>query len=253
MPSPREPKPSDRPDARASRPRVRQVRRLLREKWPEYVVEILVIVFSISASFALDEWKDNQSKRDLERTYLQGLATDLAADSAHLTEVIAETALIVGTARDLLKPPPAGTSPVAPDNFLNSVRFIFKRPRFIAEDATFSDLKSSGNLQVISDFNLKNALFDYYRQYAAIEQVETAEREVTTNLIAPFVVRQLPLVPEKVAAGTIDPARIGALRSDVEFRNNVFIRQATREELLGDYRQIMELNAKLRDVLKQAK
>lgn len=225
---------------------------LVREKWPEYLVEMLVIVFSISASFALDEWKDNQSKRTLEQTYLRGLATDLVTDSSHLAEVIVETKTIVGKARHLLAPATTDVLRASTGEFLNDVRFIFKRPRFIAEDATFSDLKSSGNLQVVDDFSLKNALFDYYRQYAGIEQVETAERDATTNLVAPFVVKQLPLVPDHAATTRVTPAQVATLRDDVEFRNHVFIRQATREELLRDYQVLLELNGELRRMLKKA-
>lgn len=252
MPFSRESKTTARTTARRSDARVGQVYRLVREKWPEYLVEMLVIVFSISASFALDEWKENQSKRALEQTYLRGLATDLRADSSHLAEVILETNAIVGKARHLLTPATPEAVKAPSGEFLDELRFIFRRPRFIAEDATFSDLKSSGNLQVVDDFPLKNSLFDYYRQYTAIEQVETAERDATTHLIAPFFAKQLPLVPDRVATASVNAARIAALRTNVEFRNNVFIRQVTREELLRDYRQLLELNGELRRRLNEA-
>ncbi len=227
----------------------RQVARLLQEKWAEYVVEMFVIVFSISASFALDEWKDARGKRELEQTYLRGLQNDLEADSVHLTEVITETNLVVGRARNLLA---ANRPETAPESVLNDLLVIFKRPRFIAEDATFSDLKSSGNLQALQDFPLKNALFDYYRLYESTGLVESAERDVTTSLIAPYMVKRLPLAPgNRAMTGAPKPGAVLALLNDMEFRNNVFIRQANREELLGDYRQILALNGQIRARMKR--
>ncbi|MBC7893698.1 MAG: hypothetical protein H7Y12_15880 [Sphingobacteriaceae bacterium] len=243
-PSPTNPTPRT---GRGSPPRRGSIAHLLREKWAEYLVEILVIIFSISASFALDEWKDNRSKRELEQAYLNGLSTDLKTDSTHLIEVITETEVIVGKARELVK---EGRS-LQSAEFLNDVRYIFNRPRFVAEDATFSDLKSSGNFQVLRDFALKNALFGYYREYVSTEMVEAAEHDATTGLVAPFMVKRLPLVTNRAASHGLSQPQVEALLNDMEFQNHVFVRQATREELLRDYRKLLKINAQIRMILKQ--
>jgi type II secretory pathway pseudopilin PulG len=139
---------------------LRKLANLIRERWPEYVVEIAVIIFSISISFALDEWKDRQQKQELEQLYLKELARDIDADIRQLNGIIAETKQVAQKANGLIKLSQQESQPVY-SQFVNDVRFIFKRPRFVAQDATFSDLKSSGNLQTMRSFPLKNALFDY--------------------------------------------------------------------------------------------
>ena len=76
--------------------------RLLREKSPEYVVEILVIIIGITLSFAVDEWKDLRQKRELEQVYLKSLLSDLEQDLRELDEVMEETRLVIDKGEELL-------------------------------------------------------------------------------------------------------------------------------------------------------
>ncbi|GAB2565457.1 hypothetical protein GCM10027190_13650 [Spirosoma areae] len=198
------------------------------------MLEVIVIIFSITISFALDEWKDSRQKKELEQIYLKGLYSDITTDVQELNEIIAETQQVIQKAKTLSEAD--GQTPgLANNQFLNNVRFVFKRPRFIAEDATFSDLKSTGNMQVISSFPLKNALFEYYRQYEAIVQVEAAELDATNSIIGPYLLTRLPLAGKETTASST------TLANDMAFQNMMLVRRSTREELLSDYEQSLKL------------
>ncbi|WP_460949500.1 hypothetical protein [Spirosoma daeguense] len=215
--------------------------KLLRTDWPEYVVEIIVIIFSITISFAFDEWKDQRQKKETEQTYLKGLYSDIQADMNQLQEIIAETQLVVQKARHLSE---LNTQPpsVTYSNFVEDVRFVFKRPRFISEDATFADLKSTGNMQVISDFSLKRSLFDYYRKYETIVQVETAELETTNTIVGPYILKRLPLAKPR---NSVSRTEWLSIPNDIEFQNAMLVRHATREELLRDYQETIKLGRQI--------
>ncbi|MVM38414.1 hypothetical protein GO730_13895 [Spirosoma sp. HMF3257] len=219
---------------------------LLREKWPEYVLEVIVIIFSITISFALDEWKDNRHKQELEQIYLKGLYSDIETDLGQLKEVIDETQQVIQTATHL-----SGLTPQAPETnynqFVSNVRFVFKRPRFIAEDATFSDLKSTGNMQVISNVLLKKSLFDYYKQYETIVQVETAELETTNTVVAPYLLKRLSL---GAASMNVPKSGWSMMTGEVEFQNALLIRRTTREELLHDYQHSLKLGNQILALIK---
>lgn len=75
---------------------------LFREKWPEYIIEIIVIILSITVSFALNEWKENNSKYELEQVYLKSLYHDINSDIEALHEVIEETELVIHKGHVLL-------------------------------------------------------------------------------------------------------------------------------------------------------
>ena len=209
---------------------------LLREKWPEYVIEILVIILSITISVALDEWKETQRKQETEQIYLRGLGSDIATDIEQLGEVITETQLIVRKTQALLKSDNQSYQQVANRTaFFDDVRFIMKRPRFVAENATFADLTSTGNMQLLTNTALKRALFDYYKDYESTVQVENAELDAVTTVIAPYLINQVPLVGDGVL-----PGEANAFVNRIEFKNMVFLRDTNRQELLSNYQQLLE-------------
>src|SRR4051812_1759002 len=123
----------------------------LRHRWPEYLIEIFVIVFSISISFGLDQWKDTRHEDEVEQLYLKTLSGNLASDIDALHEIIPETQLVIRKAQSLLDASRAST-PISPAQLDVDIRDIARRPSFFAHDAAFSDLRSSGNLRVIHDF-----------------------------------------------------------------------------------------------------
>lgn len=225
---------------------LRRLPALLRERWPEYMIEILVIILSISASFALDEWKDKQHKQELEQLYLKELARDIESDVNQLNEIIVETKQIVLKAGKLIN---LDQQALQADysQLTNDIRFTFKRPRFVAQDATFSDLKSTGNMQSLSSFSLKNELFNYYKQYESIILIETAELETTNAFIGPYILRRLPLMSGR---GNDRKLILTSMFKDVEFQNSMLVRQSTREELLGEYSQALKQGKQILTAIK---
>jgi hypothetical protein len=209
----------------------------LRHRWPDYILEVFVIVFSISISFALDQWKERRHDEELERLYLKTLSDNLASDIDALHEIIPETRLVIGKAQSLLAESHAST-PIASTQLEAGIRDIARRPSFFAHDAAFSDLRSSGNLRILHDFKLKNALFDYYGLYESIKAKEAAERESLITLVAPYLIRKI-----SIGGGTGESA---SLRNDREFGNVLWVRVHERSELLADYERETALAEKLR-------
>ena len=246
--------PPDAEPAVVHRPRGGPLVATLRHRWPEYLIEIFVIVFSISVSFGLDQWKERRRDDEVERLYLKTLADNLGADIEALGEVVAATRGVIQRTQELLAASRSPTPPPAA-RFNAAFSVVARRPSFFAHDAAFSDLRSSGNLKVIHDFKLKNALFDYYGEYESIKAKELTERESMITLVAPFVLQHIRLGSGFADAG--GAARTGGepatpslpaptLYKDPEFVNTLWLRMRDRGELLHDYTQELALARRLR-------
>ncbi|HEV7515060.1 MAG TPA: hypothetical protein VGR07_02045 [Thermoanaerobaculia bacterium] len=239
------------PDAARARGRVRggPVLATLRHRWPEYLIEMVVIILSISISFALDQWKERRHEHEVEQLYLKTLSNNLISDTDALHDVIPETQLVIRKAQALFaasQAPPSAAAPSGP--FDEDLRDIARRPSFFAHDAAFADLRSSGNLRVIHDFRLKNALFDYYGQYESIKAKEASERESLITLIAPNLIKMISLSGGAPSPG--EPGR-AALPHDRVFANSMWIRIHERSEMLEDYKRELALAERIRERIKR--
>jgi type II secretory pathway pseudopilin PulG len=220
---------------------------LLREKWPEYIVEIVVIILGITLSFALEEWKDQQEKRHKEQAYLRELQGDLQTDQAQLGEIIGQTRQILQRATELIQICGQPKALFPADSLAAQLRFLMQRPRFVAENATFADLTGTGNMQLLRQAELRRSLFDYYRNYHSVFLVETAELEAANNLLGPYLIK-LPLFD---AATAHHQARWQQAGQAPELLNVVHIRKSMREELLRDYQDLLAQTLRLQQLLRQ--
>lgn len=55
--------------------------------WGDKLVDIFVVVFSITVAFWLNNWREDRSNARQERAYLINLSEDLAKDSTNLEKL----------------------------------------------------------------------------------------------------------------------------------------------------------------------
>src|SRR6185503_1386772 len=236
----------EQPSASNARRKENKVLHLIREMWPAYVIEVLVIILGISITVSIEKWRDDRKEQQIEKVYLQNLASNISTDKNLLVSVIRGTEKIIYKGNELMLflQNPKG-SPIAANEISEDVRAILDRPKFQSNDATFSDLKSSGNLHLIQDIKLKNILFSYYTTTAAIKELQDAEQMATINISGPFFLKRFSLAePENASQNRVIKNNQNLLAS-VEFKNNVSLRIENRRELLSLYKDAINLSKQL--------
>lgn len=122
----------------------------MKRKWFEYLLEMLVIVFSIIGAFALDNWNDLQKERQEELEYLSSLRLDLYEDLKQLpfmrefreSKISSSKALLNYNVNETLENQSV---------FFNHLIAVFIWFEFSPNKNTIQELVNSGNLSMIKN------------------------------------------------------------------------------------------------------
>lgn len=213
---------------------------LLAQRWPEYIVEVIVVIIGITISFAISSYQTESANRKLANIYLQDLGEDIKSDIQSLNKVIQKTDSVILSGHSLLEQNDAPKISLTKKELVNFVRSIITRPNFISKNATFSSLKTSANFQLIEDIRLKNLLFEYDQQYQTIKAMELAELQATVTIAGPYLLKSIPLTDSQRSSYWLENLTVEEMIGSVEFMNNIALRIGNRVELLGSYKEILD-------------
>jgi hypothetical protein len=132
-----------------------------RERVPEILLEIAIIVFAISLSIWLHNWQEHRHDRAQEQRFLLGLKADLRQD---LQELRADSASYVQQMRAALYFRSLTRQTLRADSVRKYSWMLYNETGLIPNDSRFQGLKASGKLDVIEDEKLLNSILDHYQE-----------------------------------------------------------------------------------------
>lgn len=141
----------------------------LSQKWPEYLLEILVITIGILGAYALNDWNDRQGKKETEEKILREIRNNLELDLIDLTGNRDAHQMCLGRLDSLRQ---------AEQNLLTDpqiARFFqvgFRDFVFLPQTSAFETLKAKG-VDLITNDSLRIdilRLYDFY--YNGIVEIE---------------------------------------------------------------------------------
>jgi hypothetical protein len=223
-------------------------RHLIGEMWPAYLIEIVVIILGISITLALEEWRDGAKEEKLENLYRRNLLADIDADLGDLQKATSRTTNLLAHGQAILQSEKGSAAQSRSDTALTAdLRAILDRPKFVSHDATFAELKSSGNLHLIKDVDLKWLLFAFYNQVQVIKEVQDAEQQATITLVGPYFLQRFPMDDGFRQSSKV--AEVAGIAGDMEFRNLVLLRVTNRTEILALYNRADSFATQVKAIL----
>ena len=135
-----------------------------KQDWFIVIIELLVVVVGLMMAFQLDRWWEAIGEKKLEGVYIQRLIGDIESDIPELENAIQlaymrkdYTELLMAVVED---PEIAAQQPTSFLVALDQASFTYSP---VLRKATFDDLRSTGNMRLIRDQDIKTRLHDYYR------------------------------------------------------------------------------------------
>ena len=142
---------------------------LLERKWGSLLVELILIVSGILIALYIDGWVQDRQDRESEATYLALLQDDLALIEDMLEEYVRFETDNATTARDVYVAVSGEVVSAAPDDIRDMLSQLASRRTLRIVSAAYTDLTSTGNIQLIRNQALRNAIL---RHFATIERAE---------------------------------------------------------------------------------
>ena len=162
----------------------------LKQKWAEYLLEIIVIVIGILGAFALNNWNEQRKTQlTVDKTY-QDLIINLEQDLVNInkTQNYLQTGLrTIDTLSDLTyeELPMKDVSRMLGDLSWLSYSFF---PNY----GIYNQITSNGYLELIDNRELKNSLLDIYENdYKRYQHVDELIEEIYVFDFSPYLYKEL--------------------------------------------------------------
>ena len=155
-------------------------------KYLKYAIcEILLVVIGILIALQINNW--NEDRKDMVRanSYLERISEDLERSiqrSDQLTELNRKILTSISKTQELLE---RGTSVNQEEkNIIDYALLWFPRTTYqMPNMLTYEEMKESGDLNLITDIKLRNALADYY---SYLYQVEAVYKKLSSDIESQF-------------------------------------------------------------------
>jgi len=156
---------------------------ILKNNWIRYGFETLVVINGILIAFALDNWNENRIQNIKETHYLERLVKDLESDTTYYNERIASSEELISFHSEFVR------TMYQIQNSFEEVENLFSQltwnsQHLTTQDATYIELTSSGNLDILRNSDLKDAIIKYYIRNEEASKHVTEFNEFSTRLFA---------------------------------------------------------------------
>ncbi len=140
--------------------------------WTYYLIELLVVFIGITAGFLLNNWREDNAELKLEKKYLESFYADVEADAVVLDSLIFRSQKKEDALMGILKKSVLIDEPLSEELAKALVMELLSLEWFAPSNDTYEDIINSGNLNLISDYKLKEKISSYYAFLNEVDNVE---------------------------------------------------------------------------------
>lgn len=145
----------------------RILQRLREHDWTAAVIELVIVIVGILIALEVSNWNDDRLDRERAGHFLGRIHADLQIDRRNIDTTLAFWAKVSDYGRSAIANGEQGT--LAGSSAWKTVLAYYQAGQtmpFVANDTTFEEMRSSGDLGLIADERLRAELADFYRQSA---------------------------------------------------------------------------------------
>ncbi|MFK7953575.1 MAG: DUF6090 family protein [Ekhidna sp.] len=150
----------------------------LKEKWPEYLLEILVLIIGIYGAFAMDNWNEERKDRQKEQQVLTELKAEYQSNLDQLDQKTNMRNQMLEAAHNIFRY--IDSPSIAHRDSL--MMFLFSISRDPTFDPIQNDLIASGNLRLLQNDSLRMMLSNWTTEVYQLQEIEREWQKVRSEV-----------------------------------------------------------------------
>lgn len=206
--------------------------------WAYYIVELLVVFIGVTAGFLLNNWREHKAEIRLEQKYLSSFYNDIVSDESTLDSLVFRTQKKVDNLMDILRKTEIINEPMSEDLANSIVLELLYFEWFSPTNDTYYDIINSGNLNLISDYELKEKVSSYYSFLNEVKNVEQFYKNHLKDYGFPILYKNYHLFKLKFVNDEC--------YKSLEFTNMFLAGMSLYQQNLKMYEQALEINLELK-------
>jgi hypothetical protein len=153
--------------------------------WSMLFFELLVVFLGVTAGFLLNNWQMQKKDETLENKYLNAFLQDVNSNITELEKTVIEDSLWLEKIKPRLLTLKKGLIPV--DSANSMIKQIIGISKIDIKKGTYEDMSNSGNLNLLSDFEIKKQIVDYHVAISGIEFIDKYFYDYFADFVMPFI------------------------------------------------------------------
>ena len=194
----------------------------LKEKWPEYILEILVLIIGIYGAFALDNWNNEREERRKEINYLNQINKEFKKNKEQFNYVLTSNKKSLESCYAFLQE--FDKDKPNPDSVLHHWNSLINTWIFNPSQSSIESLVNSSSLDIIQNEQLKLLLLSWSDLILDYNEEEQLAIDHAIHDIIVYYENTLDI--KAWESGVINPPLDKGLRNRILIRiyylNNIF-------------------------------
>jgi hypothetical protein len=197
---------------------MKKIFQVIKNRWAEYVIEVIVIIIGITLSLFFNSLKENRAERKEEIKLLEGIHENLATDTLILDERIKTVNLLLNGYKQMLLP----TIDTFPnDSILRFLDFAATYMKFEGTIVGYEELKQSKGSTIIKNrLLLEKIILHYDQKYDVMTEWNGVDKGYVLNEVLPFLSQNMKFMEGEFLYNDVETT-LYLLESDDYFKNMI--------------------------------
>jgi len=211
----------------------------LKRRWPEYLLEIGVIIVGITLSFLLNEWRADRSEAEAEIRALASLRDDLVADTTMISNEIQQMDKFDSALNYMIRLYQKDAQ-ANRDSILAALTAYATYTTFNKNSTGYEQLKETGQLNIISNKALLKSVVELYNDKALVlKEYSYIDRSMVLEQFIPFLMKDATMffVDNPMRKTKSGKALYEELMEQKYFRNSLLVNRIFKSSIIQYYRE----------------